>query len=323
MNPSMRAAALVALLLISLTARAAAADPPKLQCATAFEDGQRLRMSGNLKLAVEKFESCAAPRCPALVQRECSRLLSAALDAAPTVEFELQFADGVAKRPVSLSIDDGEPEAYEGQLLRVNPGKRRFVFQCEGCATISRRISFAESDHKRKEVVLNALCVEPEVAASSSTLDSKARSVSPLEVGSTGPVAATGSAPLAPPRRPASRVPTPSALHSNRDAWLLGSGALVITLSGVGFVGFGLQARSGERSLASCAPECSAGRIAQVKRDYWMANASLTTGLVALAGAGIWWFAGRPRAESAHGRAAGSGHWSATLGAFSTVTRTF
>lgn len=322
MNRSMLATPLAALLLTSLTTRAAAADAPKRECAVAFEDGQRSRNAGDLKLAVEKFESCAAPRCPDLVQRECSRLLSAALEAVPSIEFELQFAEGLAKRPVSLAIDEGAPVAYEGQSVSVNPGKHRFVFECEGCATSRRRISFAESDHKRKAVVLSSVDVDPEVVVSSSPSDARAREARPLEAEPARPLVAPDSAPPALPRLSALPNPKPSG-HSERDALILGGGALLMTTSGVGFVVFGLHARSGERSLASCAPECSAARIARVKRDYLLANASLATGLVTLAGAGLWWFVGRPRTESADGQAAETGRWSVTLGPISTVTRTF
>ena len=110
MNRSILALPFAALLLINLTTRAAAADAPKRQCMDAFEAGQRSQMSGDLKLAVEKFESCTVPRCPTLVQRECSRRLSAALDVVQTAEFEARFAESVAKGAVAVAAEATEED---------------------------------------------------------------------------------------------------------------------------------------------------------------------------------------------------------------------
>jgi hypothetical protein len=93
----------------------------------------------------------------------------------------------------------------------------------------------------------------------------------------------------------------------------------LVTAGGIGFISFGLEARSGERALRECAPYCSSTRIADVKRSYLLANASLGTGLFALGGAAIWWFGLRPSSQSArHG-----GQWSVELGPINKLIRTF
>jgi hypothetical protein len=68
------------------------------------------------------------------------------------------------------------------------------------------------------------------------------------------------------------------------------SSAALATAGGLGFVGFGLEARSGERALLECMPYCSGASIGEVKRNYVLANVSLGTGVLALGGATIWWF---------------------------------
>jgi hypothetical protein len=108
-----------------------------------------------------------------------------------------------------------------------------------------------------------------------------------------------------------------------RDTLILGSAAALAVVGGLGFVGFGLEARSAERALSECAPYCSGARIAEVKRSYLLANASLGSGVLALGGGAIWWFGLRGSAQAARSSTASRSQWSVELGAVSKVTRTF
>lgn len=303
-------------LLFSSSARPARADDAKEQCAAAFEAGQRSQLVGDLQHAIEEFQSCAGSSCSVPAQRECSRLLELAEAAIPSVVFELTFAANLPNRPVTLSIDDREPGIYAGETLRVNRGKHRFVFECEGCTTVTRRIEFADHDSKRKEVVFNPQCGSADASTTGAASTSGAQS--------TQCPAAGASAPAVKPSESA-RAPLTPLRNSTadgarlRDTVIFASAAALATVGGIGFVGFGLTARSGERALAECAPYCSDTRIAAVKRNYLLANVSLGTGLLALGGATIWWFGLRSSAPSA----ASEGQWSVGLGPISNLRRTF
>jgi hypothetical protein len=305
-------------LVLGLSTSPARANDEKQRCIAAFEEGQRLRMTGDLQGAVEEFESCAASSCPAAAQRECWRLIEATQSVMPTIQFELSFRGGLSKRPVLLSIDDAEPRMYEGDLLRVSPGKHRFVFECEGCAPVTRRIAFAEQDSKSKEVALKPAPGGAEAAPISPTSPTEARPrCSPCAVSGALKSSETSRAPLSGLR--GSEVER-ARLH---DMIVMGSAATLAVAGGLAFVGFGLRARSGERDLVECTPYCSRARIAEVKQSYLLANASLGAGVLALGGATVWWFGLRRSPTAAGSPAVSRSPWSVQLGLISKVTRTF
>jgi hypothetical protein len=299
--------------LFSLRALPAQADDAKQQCVAAFEEGQRYRMAGDLQRAIEDFESCKISACPAAAQRECSRLSEAAQAAVPTVHFELTFGAGLPRRPVLLSIDEGQPAAYDGEVVHVNPGKRRFLFECEGCAMVTREITFVEHDSKRKEVKLNAACGDTAATTEQPAPAKSGNCPTPGAKPAAAPRAELPKAPLLPRKDSGARAARLG------DVVVFGSAAALATAGGVGFIAFGLDARSGERALTECAPYCSSARIAEVKHNYWLANVSLGTGLFALGGAAVWWFGLRPPSRPAHK----DGQWSVELGPINKLTRTF
>lgn len=308
-------------LLLALSTAPAAAEDSKQRCVAAFEEGQRAQLTGDLQRASGEFESCAANACPAAVQQECSRLLEAAGAAMPSVQFELSFGTDLSGRPVRLSVDAGEPRIYEDrEVLRVNPGKHRFVFQCEGCATVTRRMNFAEQEAKRKEIVLNPACGNTDGVAASAGPRAEAPPAScpPQKLGA-GNMSPPQSAPT-----PRASIRHPAADDTGlRDTLILGSAATLVSLGALGFVGFGVEARSAERALRECTPFCSGERIAEVKRSYVLANASLASGVLALGGATIWWFGLRDSSQPPRNKSANLGGWSIELGAINKVTRTF
>ena len=311
-----RSIAGAASLLFGLSALPVQAESVKQQCAGAFEDGQRFRIAGDLQRAILQFESCRVSSCPAAAQRECSRLSEVAQSAIPTIHFELTFGAGLPRRPVMLSIDDGEPAAYDGEVLRVNPGKHRFAFECQGCAAVTRKIEFVEQDAKRKEVALNPSGDNDDATKTEAVSPVQAKPANGLPAGASSATASSSK----------SAVATPAPLEASNeggpplvDIVIFGSTAALATAGAIGFVSFSLEARSGERALAECTPDCSDTRIDQVKRNYWLANVSLGTGLLALGGATIWWFSSRPSSETA----GSSGQWSVELGPINKLTRTF
>jgi hypothetical protein len=306
-------------LVLGLSTSPARADGEKQRCVAAFEEGQRSKMAGDLQRAVEEFDSCAASSCPAAAQRECSRLRDVTQSVIPSVQFELRFRTDFSKRPVLLSVDGAEPRAYDGEVLRLNPGKHRFVFECEGCAPVTRRIAFSEQDSKRKEVVLKPAAGDAKAAAISATPRAQTQPAScpPCAISGTGPSSKTARAALSTLRE------SEAERTRLRDIILIGSAATLAAAGGVGFVGFGLRARNAEHALLDCTPYCSRQRIADVKQSYWFANASLGVGVLALGSATIWWFSVRRSPSTAGSHAGSPSQWSIELGPINRVTRTF
>jgi hypothetical protein len=56
------------------------------------------------------------------------------------------------------------------------------------------------------------------------------------------------------------------------------------------FVVAGLDARSSERELETCSPNCAQDRVDSVETKYIVANVGLGVGLAALASGGVWWW---------------------------------
>jgi hypothetical protein len=105
-----------------------------------------------------------------------------------------------------------------------------------------------------------------------------------------------------------------------RTALLVGSSA-VSALGGVGFAYFGLTARRGERGLSACSPTCSADAVADVRRDYVLANAGLAVGITGLVGTALVLLARHPTRDESHSATART--WDVRLGTVSTLETTF
>jgi hypothetical protein len=92
---------------------------------------------------------------------------------------------------------------------------------------------------------------------------------------------------------PAERVEPRPSVRSRSPAPLYAFGGLT-ALGGLGFVGFGAQARKHDRELGRCSPGCSEADVRRTKRDYLLANVSLGVG-VAGAAASLTWIVTRPK----------------------------
>lgn len=99
-----------------------------------------------------------------------------------------------------------------------------------------------------------------------------------------------------PPAKPAEPSVTLKPIDAPQKSFMPPVPAMV--LGGVGilalgsFTFFGLQAQRGFDDLkGSCAPGCSTGEIAPVKRDAFVANISIGVAGLSLLAAGIIWFA--------------------------------
>ena len=303
-------------LLSSLLPRGAAADETKRRCMAAFEDGQRFEREQDLTGAAEQLGYCSADPCPGAMHQECGRLLTEVQAATPGVVFSVQIPAGTAASSVRISIDGGEARPYSGEVLRLNPGKHQFAFGCDGCRSTLRRILFTDATVKRKEISLHASCSDPDASAGTC----RATDAAPTSASDVPRAAVKARVPARPPS-PAPQKGGESAPFP-RNA-LIASTAALTMLGGVGFLGFGLQARRGDRNLGSCAPACSPDQVAGVKRDYFWANTALGTGIIALIGTGLLWATSVPPESSAHRAGPKRDNWAVHFGPITTLTATF
>jgi hypothetical protein len=241
--------------LLALSARASAEEGPA-QCLQAYEDGQRLRRQGDLLSAAQQLLVCGGPACPVRMQRDCQRWSDEVQRSLPAVVFRVRGADHANLPGASITIDGGAPQPLDGRALHMNPGQHQVVFEHPGYVPLRTPVFITEGEKlEPHDVTLTAL-------------------------------SELGRAPLAPlPALPLE--PAPAAPRAHRS-WTgpVAAGA-VAALGGVGLAYFGSSAKSGERALDRCTPDCSPGSVDAVKRDYLMANLSLGVGVAALIGAGL------------------------------------
>lgn len=273
----------VAVLLLGATfAGHARAVGSKAQCIAAYEEGQRLQLDQSFTLAAERFAFCSSAECPAAMHQECSTLLASVQAATPALVFLVLDDSGAPLQHVRIAIDEGPPQALTAEPLSLDPGEYQFTFEAEGYASVSRKVSVSGAGKTQIEVHVKR------------QRSSAQRTVHPT------------------PEKPNGGV---------RTALLVGTSAVSV-LGGAGFAYFGLNARSGDHDLDGCTPNCSAEAVADVRRNYLLANTSLVVGLAGLVGAAVVWFTtGQPAtAEPSH---LSSTTWDVQLGMISTVSAAF
>lgn len=241
------------------TALAAEPDDTKAQCLSAYESGQRARKAGQLQAAKSSFGFCSSNACPRVMHEDCGRWLGEVEAEIPTAVFRVSSAD-TALDAASVAIDGGPAYELDGCAVELDPGEHSIVFSHPGYQSLERRFSFSAGEklvQRRAELA---------------------------------PLAAP--APIDPaPIDPAPRAPVPPhVLGSAPSSSLLPTwlGAGVGTLGVAGLVYFGSNARKDESVLEVCSPRCSKARVAEVRREYLLANVSLGVGAAGLLTAAAW-----------------------------------
>jgi hypothetical protein len=235
-------------------ARPAQAQPAKAQCASAAEEGQRLRAQGKLREALASFTSCASDRCPAVIRSDCSTWRAEVDGAIPTVVVRATAAEDPARElyDVRVTIDGvAATEKLDGSELPVNPGEHE--------------VSFSAPDR-----VSSTDTVVVRVGEKHRMLSVSLRSTKPVVIAKPPP----------PVPAPRSRVTTPARI-------LLGVGAAALATS----AGFGLSGWLSARHLRNtCKPDCDQSDVDSIHTRLRVADVSLGVGVAAVAAAGwlIW-----------------------------------
>ena len=326
----------------------ALAQSSKRSCVTAFEEGQREQLKGELERAAEQFTMCAAASCPTRVRAECQGFLETARSALPGALFAP--VDSLSDRPldgVSLSVDGGEGRVFDGRMVRMTPGEHQLVFQRTGYSDIRLRLTLRVREPPRLITLRFTpltcsvsgrakLRVNPSttgvfpgeelprpVTVDAGDGNACAPTVEERAVMAQGP----------PPRTQPPLVATPSVASTEavggvqrsrdqRRTAVIAAG-LVGGLGAVGFAYFGISARSADLGLDACSPHCEPGKVDAIKRDYVLANVSLGVGLVGALTASVLWLT-RPSAERP-ARVGGESprRWALGVGPITTLATTF
>jgi hypothetical protein len=256
-----RALGCVALGVVLVAPRAAAAPTDVHECVTAAERGQRLRDKLLLKPAQGEFISCARDVCPGPVKSECTKWLADVSDRIPSIVVRATDGAGHDVTDVRVFVDDAPAqERVDGRRLEIDPGPHRIRFERSSFPPKTIEIVAREGEKNRfVDVAIGAEAPPPP--------------------------------PPPPPKRPHDR-PFPVL-----GAVLAG----VAVLGGASFAFFAATGQSDVDHLrATCAPRCAPSDVSSARTKIIVANVSLGVGIVAAVSAGYFLFvAPAPSADSA------------------------
>lgn len=154
------AVALVASVLLPVSALAADDAPNQQQCAESYVSAQTLRRDGDLMGARAQLLVCASQTCLAAVQKDCAQWLTEVESSLPTVVFEVEGAD---VKDVHVEVD-GKPvdeDAHAGRAVSLNPGKHTFKFTFPDGTTSEKQVTLLEGQ-KNKAVKAAAKAEVPD-----------------------------------------------------------------------------------------------------------------------------------------------------------------
>jgi hypothetical protein len=124
--------------------------PTKTECATAYEQGQRLQKSGALLKARDAFILCARDPCPTAFQPECVQWLAETEKRIPSVIVQVRDRSGTTQAEVRLSIDGVLVlSRLTGKSIEVDPGDHVFRIEPIAGTAVEQRVLVVEGERSR------------------------------------------------------------------------------------------------------------------------------------------------------------------------------
>jgi hypothetical protein len=141
--------------LLLIASPSLAADPTKLECVLASENGQALQHDGKLRAARAQFAICVADACPGPVRADCAQHLVDADNATPTVVFVVTDSAGAERSDVRITMD-GQPlvSMLDGRAIPLDAGAHSFVFEAANGETSEKTLLLHEGEKDRRERVV-------------------------------------------------------------------------------------------------------------------------------------------------------------------------
>jgi hypothetical protein len=133
------------------------------ECATAYEQTQRLQQKSQLVAALEAAERCARPTCPDLLKNECAQWSKEIQSKIPKLVVHVRDGEGCDRTDAKIEVAGASRK--EGDTLLVDPGRHEIVVTdpvSSGSKTHS--IDFAPGERREIDVVFatdGAVCGGP------------------------------------------------------------------------------------------------------------------------------------------------------------------
>jgi hypothetical protein len=127
------------------------AEPTKLECIRANEDGQDLRRAGHFGEAVSRFETCSVRACPASVRDDCAARLDETRRAFPRIELAITTSKGAAISDAQVALDGS---AQAATVFNAEPGDHQLAVRAAGFTAVTRNVTLREGERLRETIVL-------------------------------------------------------------------------------------------------------------------------------------------------------------------------
>jgi hypothetical protein len=266
----------------------------KSTCVAAYEEAQKDRMGGKLRLSREQLLICAHVTCPDVVARDCRTWRNEVEGQLASIALTARDLRGTEVSNVRV-LADGEliVDELDGRPIFVDAGPHTFRFERRGSVPLEQRIKLepGERQHLVDVKLMPSGSEEPRDAPIP-----KESPKDPLEL----PGSRQESRPLEP--LPATAPPDRSSREKSPTTvvYVLG-GIGIVSLVSFAYLGF-----TGESDVSrlreECAPRCAKSEVDAVRTKLIAANISLGVGLAALGASGFLWLsAGAPSSRPTMG----------------------
>jgi hypothetical protein len=143
--------ALLVLAILSAAPRAwAVPSPTKEACIAAFDEAQRLRRAGSLRISREQLVICSQQECPAVVRADCAGVLREVESAQPSIVLKAADPSGNDLTDVSVELGGAKlTTTLDGRALAVDPGKLSLVFTRAPWKPVTVEVVVAEGEKGR------------------------------------------------------------------------------------------------------------------------------------------------------------------------------
>lgn len=227
----------------SSSAFAQDASATNAECASAYEQGQVQRKSGQLTLARSTLQRCARDECPDFIRSDCANWYGEVQSEVPTLVFAAR-SQGRDLSNVRVLVEGRVLSArVDGQVVELDPGEYDLDFHAPDMRALRRHFVIARGERNR----LIQVELEPIAAAR-----------------------APGPAPVATRHDRSLLLP----------GLFAGIGAAgVAGFAGLGSWGHSQE----NELKSSCSPHCSDERVSGVRTKYLLADVSLGVGVASLA----------------------------------------